>query len=289
MPETTSPSAWTERGRQLLDLVDWQVAFGHRYPGSEGHTAFRAALEHRLRETGLPVHPQRFRLTFRGKRCQCANYVVQLNPDSPCRRGPLLVGTHFDTRVRADRERDPAVRESPIPGANDGGSGTAVLLHLLETLRARRLPRQVLFAFFDAEDVGDIDGHPFSVGAARLAADPVPFAPEQVLVLDMIGGADMVLDVDAHAMAHPPSRDMTREVFSLAASLGMTPFTAYKQHKTKHIISDQRPFMERGTAACLLIDIDYPQWHTHADLPDAMSGTSLEVIEDFLLAYLYLT
>lgn len=267
-----------------MDLVRWQVGFGHRHPGSPGHAAFHRALRDRLQAAGPRVHVQPFGLRFQGAVCACANYVVHLPAGARPSRGPLLVGTHFDSRPIADREAEPEARARPILGANDGGSGTAVLLHLLEHLPEGKPARDLLLAFFDAEDVGDIDGYQFSQGARRLAASPVPFAPEEVLVLDMIGGRDLVLDVDAHILHHAPSRGLTRRIFGLADSLGMRPFAAPKPHKLKYIVCDHTPFLQRGLPTCVLIDIDYPEWHTHADLPEAMSGLSLAMIEDLVVA-----
>jgi glutaminyl-peptide cyclotransferase len=267
-----------------MGLVEWQVGFGHRHPGAGGHAAFHSALRDRLRATGFAVHEQPFSLRFNGKSCPCVNYVVHLPARAPAARGPLLVGTHFDSRLIADREEDPDARRRPILGANDGGSGTAVLLHLLERSSAAGPTRDLLVAFFDAEDVGGIEGYEFSVGAERLAASPLPFAPEEVLVLDMIGGRGLVLDVDAHIRHHRPSSRLTTEIFGLAERLGMEPFAAPKPRKSKYIISDHTPFFRRGLPTCILIDIDYPEWHTHADLPQAMSGEALAMMEDLLLA-----
>jgi len=39
-------------------------------------------------------------------------------------------------------------------------------------------------------------------------------------------------------------------------------------------------------ASCILMDIDYPQWHTQADTPDAMSAESLGIIEEALRLFL---
>ena len=41
-----------------------------------------------------------------------------------------MLGAHYDTRPFADQESDPKLRDRPILGVNDGGSGTAVLLGL---------------------------------------------------------------------------------------------------------------------------------------------------------------
>jgi len=92
----------------------------------------------------------------------------------------------------------------------------------------------------------------------------------------------MILDIEAGALRHPPSLALTASVFRSGVDRGSRPFTGEKPSRVKEIISDQAPFAAQGLAACLLIDIDYPQWHTHADLPAAMSGESLAAIEEAL-------
>lgn len=201
-----------------------------------------------------------------------------------------LLATHYDTRPIADRDPDERLRGRPIPGANDGGSGTAVFLHLLDWLRgaAAGLERDVTLAFVDAEDLGDIDGNPFSLGAERLAGDPPPAVgrPDEAVVLDLVGGRNLALDIDAHVLHHPPSRALAAGLFRLGASHGLAPFTRGKPGRVKYVVSDQWPFLRRGVPACLLVDLDYPEWHTHADLPGAMSGASLEAIEAALQLWL---
>jgi Zn-dependent M28 family amino/carboxypeptidase len=149
------------------------------------------------------------------------------------------------------------------------------------------LSRDVIVAFFDAEDLGGIDGKEYSLGAEFLAANPLPgLQPSEALVLDMVGGAGMVFDVDAHILGHPPSRELTGEIFRVGASRGFSPFAADKPGRFKYIVSDHRPFALRGIASCILIDIDYPQWHTLDDLPSALSAESLEITEEVLLLFL---
>ena len=141
----------------------------------------------------------------------------------------------------------------------------------------------VAVAFLDAEDLGNIDGNEFALGAAWLAGHPVKdFSPSEAVILDMVGGRDMVLDIDAHILQHGPSRLLTTAVFRIGTSRGWLPFAGDKPRRLKLIISDHTPFARAGVAACLLIDIDYPQWHTQADLPAAMSEASLGIIEEAL-------
>ncbi|MGO9412023.1 MAG: M28 family peptidase [Spirochaetia bacterium] len=269
-----------------MRLVEEQVSLGPRVPGTTAHDNLLDLLESRLRRHATETMRQEFRVTFRGQSVACANLVGAFRAAHPA-GGPILLGTHFDTRPRADLDADPARRESPIPGANDGGSGTAVLQHMLEWLSVQKLSRDVLVAFFDAEDLGSIDGNDFSLGAEWCACHP-PWGTEvaEVVVLDMVGGRGMVFDIDAHIFLFPAEKRLTLEVFRLGSSRGWPPFTASKPQRLKYVISDHHPFALRGIPSCLLIDLDYPEWHTHADTPQAMSAASLGITEAALSLYL---
>ena len=267
-----------------MDLVRWQVGFGVRYPGSDGHRALGESLGQRIADMGLEVVSQPFTVQLGGQWQDCTNVVARLGPrDAP---PGLILGTHWDTRIVADRETDPDRAASPIPGANDGGSGTAVLLYLLSLLRGADLRREVQIAFLDAEDVGNLDGNPFAVGAAHLARNPIGGHPEAMIGLDMVGGRNMVLDRDAHALRHFPTRALTDELFEIGRTLGHLPFYATKPGQRKYIVSDHSPFLMQGIPAAILIDIDYPPWHTQGDLPDAMDGLSLAAVLAVVATYL---
>ena len=276
------PAEAAEAGTALLQFVRRQVALGPRVPGSEAHRRLAAELQASLEANADLVTLQRFRVDLPGGTSECVNLTGAFKPRGPMPgggAGALLLGTHFDTRLVADRETDPMRRRLPIPGANDGGSGTAVLLSLLPELagmaREGELAREVRVVFFDAEDVGDVGGLPFSLGARLYAREPPLPPPAEVLILDMIGGSGLELDVDAHALGHPPTLELTRRVFGCGRAVDAEVF---RGAKLKHVICDQYPFLKRGIASCLLIDLDYPEWHTQADLPSAMSERSLATI-----------
>jgi glutaminyl-peptide cyclotransferase len=46
---------------------------------------------------------------------------------------------------------------------------------------------------------------------------------------------------------------------------------------------DHAPFLRAGVPAVLLIDFDFPAWHTAADTLDKVSARSLQVVGDVLL------
>jgi len=58
-------------------------------------------------------------------------------------------------------------------------------------------------------------------------------------------------------------------------------------HDNKYsIIDDHLPFIDKGIPACLIIDLDYPYWHTTEDTFDKVSDKSLEVIGNVLISWL---
>ena len=86
-------------------------------------------------------------------------------------------------------------------------------------------------AFLDAEDLGQHrrQGVRAGRGVACRVTRRQGCASEEVLILDMVGGKDMVLDIDAHILHHPPSRALTTEVFRLGMSQGWQPFAGTRR------------------------------------------------------------
>lgn len=110
-----------------------------RYPGGVGHPVARAELVRRLEDLGCDVRVLDFEWGgLPGERL--TNLEVRLGADRS--DAPLiLVGAHWD-----------AVRRSP--GADDNGSGVAVVLELARRLVGRELPAEVRLVLFDAEEPG---------------------------------------------------------------------------------------------------------------------------------------
>jgi Zn-dependent M28 family amino/carboxypeptidase len=175
-----------------------------------------------------------------------------------------------------------------VPGANDGGSGVALLAELALELAARRDRPTVDVVFFDAEDWHEIDGKEVSLGARRFAADLAPAdRPDVVLIVDMVAGRDLVLDVDLSCQDHPPSYDLTLLLFQLGRGLGLPAFSMKKPQPYKWIGCDHTPFREAGIPSAILIDIDYPPWHTTADVPEACAPESLAQIGRVLEGFVF--
>lgn len=238
-----------------------QMDFGARPPGSEGLQKTGDYIVDQLRRAGWEVQEQRFE--YRG--------IPLRNIIGSRGHGPaVLLGAHYDTRRHASSDPDPARRRDPVPGANDGASGVAVLLELARVLGRQDLPLQVQLAFFDGEDQGDIDGWPWSVGAVymaeRLSKEQFP---RFVVIVDMVGDAEQQLYWEQGSDAA-----LKQAIWDLAAELGYAETFFPRPRHT--LMDDHVPFLRRGIPAVDIIDFDYPYWHTVADTADKVSPQSLE-------------
>lgn len=257
---SSSPPENRFSGERALTLANQQCEFGPRPTGSPAIKRMRAWLRETLEAEDWNVQEQRG--TFRG--VEIVNIVATKGTGRP-----ILIGAHYDTRPRADL--DPDTPEAWIPGGNDGASGVAVLLELARTLD---IPQdvQVQLAFFDAEDRGNIDGWPFSVGAKQFAANPPTPRPEAVVILDMVG--DRNLQIYRERNSDP---ELTDVLFSIADELGYLGNGFYNEPRWT-IIDDHLPFLQRGIPAVDLIDFDYPAWHTMDDTCEQLSAESLHKV-----------
>lgn len=260
-----------------------QVELGPRFAGSPGHRRAHELLSGWLANAD-EVRSHRFVESFFGCPVECCNVWARYEGKRP---GRVLLGSHFDTRPWADRDPDEGKHRAPVPGANDGASGVALLAELAATLSAWRERPSVDIVFFDAEDWHDIDGKEVSLGARRFVDQLAPTdIPDVVLIVDMVGGRDLMLDVDVNCQQHDPSYALTLDIFGLGKSLGLPAFNLAKEHPYKWIGCDHSPFMDAGIASALLIDIDYPPWHTVSDMPEHCDEASLAQIGLFLQAFL---
>lgn len=271
-PRASQPSPTPSRGQfdgsRALAFAEAQCAIGPRPTGSEALVRTRDWIEQQVKQAGWDVIRQDF--TYRGVP---VHNVVAVRGEGR----PVLVGAHYDTRPRADK--DPADPDAPIVGGNDGASGVAVLVELAYVLDVPD-GLQVQLAFFDAEDRGYIDGWPFSVGSAEMAANPPATRPEAVVVVDMVGDKDQQIYRERNS---DPA--LTDVLFAIAAELGYEGQGFYNEPRWT-IIDDHLPFLQAGIPAVDLIDFDYPAWHTLADTCDQLAAESLErvgrVVEEWI-------
>ncbi len=256
-------------GQQAFADLEEQVSYGPRIPGSKAHSKtveyIRDVLERNrwsveLQDTSMLDQPIR-------------NVIGKRGTGTPW----IILGAHYDSRLKADQDTDPQKKEQPVPGANDGASGVAVLLELGRVIPSD-FKGQVWLVFFDAEDNGRIPGWEWILGSQAFVRD-LEGHPDAVVVVDMIGDAD--LNIFEEMNSDP---QLTREIWGVANSLGYSKeFIAQTKHS---MLDDHTPFLRAGIPAVDIIDFDYPYWHTSQDTPDKTSAASLQAVGDTLLEFL---
>ena len=247
-------------GEKALRLISEQLDIGPRIPGSGEIETARQWIEKELKQLGW----QSERQCFDHQGIEICNIIASPNGQSGEGGEGIVLGAHYDTRRIADL--DLINPNMPVPGANDGASGVAVLLELARVIQPEMLKSNLTLYFFDAEDQGRIDGWDWSVGASY-AAQELKAKPDLIIIVDMVGDKELQLYRERNS-----TRELSDEIWSHADELGFTGFV----HEIKYtIIDDHVPFLNKGIPAVEIIDFEYPAWHTTADLLDQVSAESL--------------
>jgi Zn-dependent M28 family amino/carboxypeptidase len=256
-------------GDKAMEHAAAQMEFGPRPTGSEANRLTGDYILRQLQELEWQTETQEFSY----KDTPVRNIIGK----AALGQGPvIIVGAHYDTRRNADQ--DLAAPLAPVPGANDGASGVAVLLELARVLETRDLKNEVWLAFFDAEDNGRLDEWEWIVGSTYMA-NSLTIQPEAMILADMIGDADQQIYLDANS-----DEALLRELFQIAADLGYA--ANFIPESKWAMLDDHTPFAQRGIPSADLIDFDYPHWHTTADTLDKISPASLERVGRVIEVYL---
>jgi hypothetical protein len=265
-------------GARAFRHLEAQVALGPRVPGSDAHRRALEYFQSHFAATADRVNVQAFDAVcaLDSTTASCQNVVAVFQPES---RRRILIGAHWDSRPHADHDPDPAKRRQPVPGANDGASGVAVLLELATALHAHPPKIGVDLALFDAEDGGrEDDPRTFSVGAQRFVAEHRDYRPGYVVVLDMIGRRGTRIPREANGLSASPR--LVEGVWAAARNAGIK---ALVDSTGPPVMDDHIPFLAAGIPAVDLVDLADPAWHTTSDLPVDCAKESLEDVGRLML------
>jgi Iap family predicted aminopeptidase len=254
--------------RAYQDVV-YQVSLGPRTPGSEAHEKAIEYFRNELQKANWQVDVQYVEVNG-----QLLKNVIARRSDVPPK---IILGAHYDSRLMADKDPDPKKQQEPVPGANDGASGVAVLLELGRILPPNSVP--VWIVLFDGEDQGSIPGwEEWSLGA-RGFVDTFTLKPRAVVIVDMVGDYNLNIQKEKQS-----NQRLVNEIWQVANDLGYGQYFLDEQKYT--IMDDHVPFLEAGIPAVDIIDIEYRYWHTSYDTPEHVSPFSLGVVGSTLQVWL---
>lgn len=256
-------------GDNAYNYVLYQCKLGARIPGSNAHQQLIEYISETVTKYAWQVTFQPF--SVNGKSYQ--NIIATRTAGEEW----FMLGAHFDSRQFADRDPYTDLRTQPVPGANDGASGVAVLLELARIL-PDDLPFSISLVFFDAEDQGGIKGQDWIMGSSFYAASLVEY-PNAFILLDMVGDENQQFFYESNSDV-----ELRKSIWDIAASLG------YEEHFTQKVkytlIDDHIPFVELGIPSVDIIDFEYEHWHTTLDTPKYVSPSSLERVGNVVYEWL---
>lgn len=272
-------------GEVAMELVQRQVAFGPRVPGTDGHARQLAWMLARLDSLAPVMVADTFdHVAVSGDSLRLVNVLARYNPDASRR---IVLLAHWDTRPRSDEALDVALHDIPVPGANDGASGTAVLLTLSSILSENPPPLGVDLLWVDGEDYGP-GVEDMLLGARHYAATVADDGrPVYGLLLDMVGDADPSFPVEGISAQY--ANVVVQKVWRAAERLGYRAFFPTAVGRT--LTDDHVPLIEAGIPTANLVDFTYgpgnSYWHTPQDVPENVSATTLGMVGEVVTELIY--
>ncbi|MGB3340569.1 MAG: M28 family peptidase [bacterium] len=243
------------RSLAALSPYDHFVDFcriGERVPGTPGHEKAR---DYIIGKIDSPVVDSFY---ARG------SWFYNIYKRFPGNKTRIGIAAHWDSDIGC-------------PGANDGGSGVAVLLSLIDTLVLNPSEMTVDIIFFDGEDV-DKAALLGSNYFASKCIDNYSF----ILILDMIGDKDLQIFQEGHSATFFPG--LVDSIWRIGMEVAPTVFMPAIKY---YIIDDHYSLIKYGIRAIDIIDFDYPYWDSADDTMDKCSKESLETMYQFALRIVY--
>lgn len=301
--ETTAPDAPAEAASATLAAADVaadadtlfmyvadQVAMGPRIPGTPGHDRCVDYITARLKRAGAVVTVQDTLFAPAGSSMspqRVRNITGSFNVGAP--RHVLLLA-HYDTRPWADEEADAALHNTPIDGANDGGSGVAVLLEIARLMRNLPNNLEVELLFVDAEDAGNHnDDLSWCVGSQAWADafDPASRRmPDYAILLDMVGARGACFHREYFSERY--ARSVNNLVWDAARRTGYA--NRFVDKVGGALNDDHIHIMSVGIPAIDIVESQNPEtgsfnpsWHTLSDNLDNIDPATLKMTADVVI------
>ena len=282
-----SPGARTAfSGERALEYARAQLAFGPRVPGTDGHRGAGDWIAEQMRARADTVIEQRWtHVTVDGDTLPLRNILAQFRPESDQR---ILYVAHWDTRPTSDNAPNLGERQLPVPGANDGASGVALLIALADVLHATPPAYGVDLLFVDGEDYGDFDVNKDVLLGSRYFANNLPspqYRPLFGVVWDMVGAEGARFYQEGYSIQHAP--EVVARVWQQADELGYRD--TFVPRGGTSVTDDHLPLLEKGIRVIDVIPVDdraitYAHHHRPSDTIDKLSAATFQKVGDVALS-----
>lgn len=275
--------------------IQKQVDFGPRVPNSLAHEQCHAYLKKQLSRFGAEVLTQTAIVQrYDGYDMNMKNIIASFNQDALQR---VLLCAHWDSRFLADN--DSVEINTPILGANDGGSGVGVLLEIARQIQENPIELGVDIILFDAEDQGEPNGtknpkpHSWCLGSQYWASNPhiKNYFANYGILLDMVGGKNARFTKEG--VSRNFASRIVEKIWSIAAQQGYSNF--FVSEETPPIIDDHL-YINNIIHIPTINIVEYDSethnrfnkhHHKHSDNMQIIDKTTLKAVGQTVLEALY--
>lgn len=284
-------------------FLEKQLAFGPRVPNTPAHVKAATWFVQKLKSYGFEVTEQNFKpVNYEGKVLNAKNIIASTNPAAAKR---ILLAAHWDSRPIADK--DDERQKQPIPGANDGASGVAVLLEIARVIHEspKKPEVGVDIILFDAEDWGEALDYKkdsgLEYGGYLLGSDywsknlhKPGYSAFYGILLDMVGGKNATFRYDETSMQSAPT--IVKKVWETGSQLGYSQY--FLNESGGSIYDDHVPVIINAKIPMIdIIDLKssfgssgaefFKAHHTHDDNISAIDKNTLKAVGQTVLQVLY--
>jgi len=275
-------------GSEILALIDQQLRYGPRYLSAPGHKNIQKFLIAEMNALAEETKIQTWQYTSPdGQKHELTNIVGRLYPTNEKR---IILATHYDSKKFADK--DSQKQDQAVPGANDSASGVAVLLELARILtNSRYIPNVgVDIVFFDGEEGEENQGGDYTnwkpLGSTYFTEHLSDIygnnKPISGIVLDMVCDKNLKILREQSSTQNAPAQ--TETFWNIAKKIDDNVF---RDQVGPEIRDDHISLNQAGIPSFLVIDFEYPPFHTINDTLDKCSAKSLETVANAVLNYVY--
>ncbi len=275
--------------------VTEQLQWGPRVPNTKAHGQEKQWIVNQMdRYAGKSmVYKQNFDIKgYSNDTLHLTNIIAAFNPNDHDR---IMISTHWDTRPRSDQDPDKSYQDKPIPGADDGASGVAVLMEMAREFQKNPPPVGVDLVFWDGEDYGKSGEDNYYFLGSRYWAQhpPVPgYNPRFGILLDMVGGKNAHFPKEGASYSYAPF--LVNAIWNVADQIGLD--TLFTKEQTPGVTDDHtvlNQYMNFPTIDIINHRVEGgqvhfpPYWHTHKDDLSIIDWNTMKAVGDLMLELVY--
>jgi len=277
-------------------FIEKQVSFGPRVISSKGWRNCAFWLEKKFLQYTPNVIVQESPITtYDGKKHILKNIIASFSTE---KKNRIALFAHWDSRHIADQDSEN--KNSPILGANDGGSGVGVLLEIARQINKKNPKIGVDIIFFDAEDYGQPENSEYPImqnswclGSQNWSVSPHKknYSARYGILLDMVAGKNATFYLEGNSIKFASA--VIQKVWKHGHRLGYEKHFIYQNSPE---ILDDHVYINSLAHIPTIDIIEYDpntknhfnkHWHTHEDNMNNIDKETIKAVGQTLMEVIY--